>query len=180
PTETLPRPSVYRYQYSEFVTTTIDLVPDQADGLTFVRDDVFVFGDSVLYVPWSRDTITSSMRPISALYQAHIWQNGQRVAFFDGKHPRDVVVAGEWAYVLDAGGSRCIVGEGLPDPVGYTATVYASTDLTSWVPVVTAHFTDTPSALEVLDGFAYIGTYNGDIYALPLHHIYLSFVLRRE
>ena len=180
PTETFPRPSVYRYQSPWFITTTIDLVPDQADGLIFVRDDVFVFGDSILYVPWSRDTITSSMKPISALYQAHIWQNGQRVAFFDWKHPRDVVVAGGWVYVLDAGGSRCIVGEGLPDPAGYTATVYASTNLTSWAPVVTAHFTDTPSALEVLDGFAYVGTYNGDIYALPLHHIYLPFVLRRE
>jgi hypothetical protein len=140
---------------------------------------VFVFDDSILYVPWARETVTSCTRPISALYQAHAWQDGQRVAFFDGKYPRDVVVAGEWVYVLDAGGARCIVDEGLPDPAGYTATVYASTDLMSWVPVATAHFTDTPSALEVLDGFAYVGTYNGNIYALPLCHIYLPFI-RRE
>ena len=180
PTLTLPRPLVYRYQSPGFVTTTIDLVPDQPGDLVYVRDDVFVFDDSILYVPWARETITSCPKPISALYQAHIWQNGQRVAFFDGKYPRDVVVAGEWVYVLDAGGARCIVDEGLPDPAGYTATVYASTDLTSWVPVATAHFTDTPSAMEVLDGFAYVGTYNGDIYALPIHHIYLPFVLRRE
>ena len=182
PTETLRRPSVYSYsyQYSGFVTTTIDLVPDQPGDLVYVRDDVFVFGDSILYVPWARETVTSCPGPISALYQAHIWQDGQRVAFFDGKYPRGVVVAGEWVYVLDAGGARCIVGEGLPNPAGYTATVYASTDLTSWVPVATAHFADTPSALEVLDGFAYVGTYNGDIYALPLRHIYLPFIFRGE
>ncbi|MBN1979589.1 MAG: hypothetical protein JW918_19505 [Anaerolineae bacterium] len=173
PTGTLPKPSVYRYQYPGFVTTTIDLVPDQTGGLTFVRDDVFVFGDSILYVPWSRETVTSALEPISALYRAHIWQNGQRVAFFDGKYPRDVVVAGGWVYVLDAGGPRCIVGEGPPDPAGYTATLYASMGLAAWLPVATAHFTDTPNALEVLDGVAYVGTYNGDVYALPLvHHVY--------
>jgi hypothetical protein len=58
--------------------------------------------------------------------------------------------------------------------------VDASTDLATWVPVATAHFTDTPNALEVLDGYAYVGTYNGDVYALPLHYdIYLPFVTRR-
>ncbi len=168
PTATFTRPSVYHYQYPGFVTTTIDLVPDQSGGLIFVRDEVFVFGDDLLYVPWFRDTITSSMRPISALYQARPWQDGQRVAFFDGKYPRDVVVAESWVYVLDAGRSRCVVGEQLPDPAGYTATIYASSDLQAWLPVASAHFTDTPSALEVLDGIAYVGTYNGDIYALPL------------
>jgi hypothetical protein len=182
PTATYTRPSVYRYQDPGFVTTTIDLVPDQSGGLIFVRDEVFVFGDSILYVPWFRDTITSSMRPISALYQAHTGQDdGQRVAFFDGKYPRDVVVVRGWVYVLDAGGLRCIVGEGPPDPAGYTATIYASMDLGAWLPVASAHFTDTPSALEVLDDIAYVGTYNGDIYALPLnYHVYYLPLVRRQ
>lgn len=170
PTETYPKPSVYHYQYPGFVTMTADLVPDQSSGLIFVRDEVFAFGDSILYVPWLRDTITSSLRPISALYQARIWGDGQRVAFFDGKYPRDVVVAESGVYVLDAGGSRCIVGEGSADLAGYTATIYASSDLQAWLPVASAHFTDTPNALEVLDRVAYIGTYNGDLYALPLGH----------
>jgi hypothetical protein len=179
PTATYTRPSVYHYQYPGFTTTTIDLVPDQSGGLIFVRDEVFVFGDNLLYVPWSRETITSSLRPISALYQARIWGDGQRVAFFDGKYPRDVVVAENWVYVLDAGGSRCIVGEGPADPAGYTATIYASMDLQAWLPVASAHFTDTPNALEVLDGVAYIGTYSGDLYALPLsYHLYFPLVFR--
>jgi hypothetical protein len=168
PTPTDTRPSVYHYQQPGFVTTTIDLVPDQLDGFIFVRDEVFVFGDTALYVPWSRDTITAPIPVIPALYRAEPWQDGQRVAFFDGKHPRDVVVTDGWVYVLDAGGPRNIVGEGAPDPAGYTATIYTSEDLATWEPVVTAHFADTPSALEVLDGLAYIGTYSGDVYALPL------------
>jgi hypothetical protein len=168
PTATYTRPSVYHYQYPGFVTTTIDLVPDQLDGLIFVRDQVFVFDDNLLYVPWSRDTTTSPIGPIAALYQAEPWRDGHRVAFFDGKHPRDVVVAEGWVYVLDAGGPRSIVYEGSPDPAGYTATIYASPDLQTWLPAASAHFTDTPNALEVLDGVAYIGTYSGDIYALPL------------
>lgn len=180
PTATHTKPTVYHYQGTEFVTTTVDLVPDQFGSLIYVRDGVFVFSDTLLYVPWSRDTMNSALKPISALYQAHIWQNGQRVAFFDGKHPRDVIVTEERVYVLDAGGPRCIVGEGPPDPAGYTATIYTSEDLVTWEPVVTAHFADTPNALEVLDGFAYVGTYNGDVYALPLSccTIYLPFVRR--
>jgi hypothetical protein len=181
PTATYTRPSVYHYQPPRFVTTTIDLVPDQSGGLTFVRDGVFVFSGTLLYVPWSRDTITSPVGPISALYQARPWQDGQRVAFFDGKYPRDVVITEERVYVLDAGGPRCIVGEGPADPAGYTATIYASSDLQEWQPMASAHFTDTPNALEVLDGMAYVGTYNGDVYALPLwyHRRYLPLVFRR-
>lgn len=178
PTMTYAKPTVYHYQYPGFITTTIDLVPDQSSGLIFVRDGVFVFGDSLLYVPWILDPITSSLRPISALYQAKPWQNGQRVTFFDGKHPRDVVVTQEQVYVLDAGGPRCMVCDQLPDLAGYTATVYASSDLQEWQPMASAHFTDTPNALEVLDGTAYVGTYNGDIYALPLlrHRWYFPLV----
>jgi hypothetical protein len=174
---TYTKPSVYHYQSSRFVTTTIDLVPDQSGDLMYVRDGVFVFGDDMLYVPWHRETVDSPLGPISALYRAQLGQDGQRVAFFDGKHPRDVVVAEERVYVLDAGGPRYIVGEGPPDPAGYTAVIYTSEDLVTWEPVVTAHFTDTPNALEVLDGVAYVGTYNGDIYALPLGYFRWYFPL---
>jgi hypothetical protein len=180
PTATFTRPSVYHYEDSDFVTTTIDLVPDQSDGLIFVRDQVFVFDDNLLYVPWFRETVTSPIGPIAALYRAQPWQDGQRVAFFDGKHPRDLVVTAGRVYVLDAGGPRFIVGEGSPDPAGYTATIYASEDLATWGPVVTAHFTDTPNALEILDDVAYIGTYSGDVYALPLvyHLSYFPLIFR--
>lgn len=177
PTPTHTKPSVYHYQYSGFVTTTIDLVPDQSNGLIFVRDGVFVFGDSLLYVPFSLDPITSSIRPISALYQAQPWQDGQRMAFFDGKHPRDIVVTEERVYVLDAGGARCMVCGQPPDLAGYTATIYASSDLQTWLPVASAHFDDTPNALEVLDGVAYVGTYNGDLYALPVSYYVWYFPL---
>jgi hypothetical protein len=176
PTATHTRPSVYHYQHPGFVTTTIDLVPDQSGGLLYVRDQTFVLGDNLLYIPWFRSTMTSYLCPISALYRAQIWQNGQRVSFFDGRHPRDVVITEGRVYVLDAGGPRGIVGEGLPNPAGYTATIYTSEDLVTWKPVVTAHFADTPSAMEVLDGFAYVGTYNGDVYALPLRRVYLPLI----
>jgi hypothetical protein len=169
---------VYHYQGSRFVTTTIDLVPDQAGGLIYVRDQVFVLGDNLLYIPWFRSTMSSPLNPISALYRAQIWGDGQRVSFFDGKYPRDAVVTGGRVYVLDAGGPRGIVGEGLSDPDGYTATIYTSEDLVMWEPVVTAHFADTPNALEVLDGLAYVGTYSGDVYALPLSRVYLPLVAR--
>jgi len=173
------QPVVHRYQAPWFVTTTIALVPDRPADWVHIYGGVTTFGGTALYVPWFWDEAITCTRPITALYQAQPWQDGQHVAFFDGKHPRDVVVAGDWVYVLDAGGPRCVWGSRPPDPAGYTATVYASPDLATWLPVTAAHLPDTPNALEILGGYAYVGTYNGDIYALPLRFlIYLPLVTR--
>ena len=78
------------------------------------------------------------------------------------------MVNGDEIFVLDSGSDRCILSNlGDPDPSGYTATIYRSTDLVNWEAVVSASVTDTPNALEVLGGRYYVGTYNGDIYRTP-------------
>jgi hypothetical protein len=179
PTVTYTKPTVYRYQPPWFVTTTIQLVPDLPDAVVYVRDDTAAFGGAVLYVPWFWDATFTCTQPLTALYAVRPDQDGQPVPFFDGKHPRDVIVAEDRVYVLDAGGLRCVWDYEPPDSASYTATIYASVDLTGWVPVATAHFPDTPNALEVLNGLVYVGTYNGDVYALPLRrYIYLPTIIR--
>lgn len=170
PTDAYTKPMVYHYQSSRFVSTAVQLVPDRTDTPIVVYDDMVPFGDTVLYVPWYWNGHISSTWPLTALYVIRPDQDGQPVSFFDGRHPRDIAVADGLVYVLDAGGPREVWDQELPDPAGYTATIHASMNLTGWIPVATAHFTDTPNALEVLDGVAYIGTYGGDVYALPLRY----------
>jgi hypothetical protein len=182
PTSVYSKPVLFRYEPPWFVTTTVELVPDRPDNLILLHQGIFPFEDAILYVPSFRDEGIDCIRPVAALYQAHPEQDGQPVPFFDGKFPRDVAVTAKRVYVLDAGGPRCFWDEELPDPAGYTATIYASTDLVHWASVATAHFPDTPNALEILDGNAYVGTYNGDIYALPVdlphHWFYLPLIFR--
>jgi hypothetical protein len=181
PADVYTKPVVYCYQPPWFVTTTIQLVPDRPALPIFVYDDMVAFKDTVLYVPWSWETNILHTWPLTALHAIRTGQNGQSVPFFEGRHPRDIAVADGRVYVLDAGGPRDVWDREPPDPAGYTATVYASMNLVSWLPVATAHFTDTPDALEVLDGVAYVGTYNGDIYALPLnYHVYYLPLVRRR
>jgi hypothetical protein len=177
PIDTYPRPMVYRYQSSRFVSTAIQLVPDRPDTPIVVYDDMVSFGGAVLYVPWYWDMHIQYTWPLTALYAIRAGHTGQPVSFFDGKHPRDLAASEGQVYVLDAGGPRDVWYAGSPDQDGYTTTIYVSSDLTAWFPVATAHFTDTPSALEVLDGVAYVGTYSGDIYALPLSHYRFYFPL---
>ena len=162
-----------------YEATSLDSIlsayPFENDGiisliLIYVNDDMVPFGDTVLYVPWYWNGHISSTWPLTALYVIRPDQDGQPVPFFDGRHPRDIAEADGLVYVLDAGGPREVWDQELPVPAGYTATIHASTNLIGWIPVATAHFTDTPNALGVLDGVAYIGTYGGDVYALPLRY----------
>jgi len=178
PADVYTKPVVYCYQPPWFITTTIQLVGDRSAIPIFVYDDMVTFKDTVLYIPWSRETNILHTWPLTALYAIGPERDGQPVLFFEGKHPRDIVAVDGWIYVLDAGGPRDVWDAEPPDPAGYTATIYASRDLVTWVPAVTAHFTDTPNALEMLDGFAYVGTYSGDVYALPLLSVYLPLVVR--
>lgn len=179
-TQVYSRPMVYRYQAPWFFSTTIELIPDRPDYWMFIYGDVHAFSDTILYVPAFADYwVMTCTRPLDALYQALPGQDGQPVPFFNGKYPRDIVVTADQVYVLDAGGPRCFYDNVPPDQVDWVATIYASSDLVTWIPKAAGRFADTPDALEVQDGRFYVGTYNGDLYVLPPpHHHYLPLVVR--
>ena len=167
-TQEVPKAPVYLYDGAVFQLSGRDLLPDVGSGYYAVRDGVHNFGDEVVYIAWEWDDTAECYRPMHALYHASPGADGQRIPFFDDKVPRDVVVNGDEILVLDSGSDRCIFSNlGDPDPTGYTATIYSSTDLVNWEEVVSESVTDTPNALEVLGDRTYVGTYNGDIYHTP-------------
>jgi hypothetical protein len=141
--------TLYQFHSTElkFAHTNILLAPDLPPGSYNVKRVTEVNDDVVLYIVKSSEVSSPS------IYKLQPNGNGQKVPFFDGMKPRDIVAVNGCIYVLTEATSDY-------------ATVYKSTDLDNWTKVGSSINCKgySPESMAVMNNYYYVGNANGDMW----------------